>query len=48
MTAKEHKQLTLKLQQVKAEVSTDASKAKELLMQTGFYTKKGELKKACR
>lgn len=48
MTPKEHEQLALRLRQIKDEVSMDASKARELLMQTGFYTKKGKLKKACR
>ena len=48
MTSKEHKQLTSKIKQIKKEVSEDASKAEALLQRTGFYTEKGNLKKACR
>jgi len=47
MTTKEHKQLSSKIKQVTREVSKNPSKAAALLQQTGFYTKKGHLKKAC-
>jgi hypothetical protein len=48
MTAKEHKQMSSKIKQITKEVSKDASKAAALLQRTGFYTKNGTLKKACR
>lgn len=48
MTAKEHKQLSSKIKQMTHEVSNDAAKAAALLQRTGFYTEKGNLKKACR
>lgn len=47
MTAKEHKLLSSKIKEATKEVSKDPEKAKEVLMQTGFYTPKGKLKKAC-
>lgn len=47
MTTNEHKQLTSKIRKATKEVSKDASKAKEVLKQTGFYTPTGKLKRAC-
>ena len=47
MTTNEHKQLSSKIRKATKEVSEDASKAKEVLKKTGFYTPTGKLKKAC-
>jgi hypothetical protein len=47
MTNKEHKLLSAKIKEATREVSKDPKKAKEMLMQTGFYTPTGKLKKAC-
>lgn len=47
MTTNEHKQLTSKIKEATKEVSKDASKAKEVLKRTGFYTATGKLKRAC-
>jgi hypothetical protein len=47
MTNKEHKLLSDKIEEARKEVSKDPKKAREMLMQTGFYTPTGKLKKAC-
>jgi hypothetical protein len=47
MTTNEHKLLTAKIKEATKEVSKDPKKAREMLMQTGFYTPTGKLKKAC-
>jgi len=48
MTDKEHRQLEAEIKRVTKEVTKDKAKAKEILFQTGCYTKNGNLKRACR
>ena len=48
MTNREHKQLESKIKKATKEVSESRSKAKSFLKGTGFYTEKGNLKRACR